>query len=29
MSIVKLNNRAVKDITTFRSVSSGSVTFIK
>ena len=29
MSIVKLNNRAVKDITTFGSVSSGSVTFIK
>ena len=29
MSIVKLNNRAVKDITTFCSVSSGSVTFIK
>ena len=29
MSIVKLNNRAVKDITTFGSVSSGSLTFIK
>ena len=29
MSIVKLNNRAVKDITTFGSVSSGSVQFIK
>ena len=29
MSIVKLNNRAVKDITTFGSVSSGSMTFIK
>ena len=29
MSIVKLNNRAVKDITTFGSVSSGSLQFIK
>ena len=29
MSIVKLNNRAVKDITAFGSVASGSVTFIK
>ena len=29
MSIIKLNNRAVKDITTFGSVSSGSVKFIK
>ena len=29
MSIIKLNNRAVKDITTFGSVSSGSVQFIK
>ena len=29
MSIVKLNNRAVKDITAFGSVSSGSINFIK
>ena len=29
MSLVKLNNNAVKNITSFGSVSSGSITFIK
>ena len=29
MSIIKLNNNAVKNITSFGSVSSGSITFIK
>ena len=29
MSIVKLNNRSVKDVTSFGSVGSGAITFIK
>ena len=29
MSLIKLNNNAVKNITSFGSVSSGSITFIK